>query len=206
MTQALSKFAFILLLFSSLSILATQIFASDHDYIESIADDFGSIEGCEFACFMGIQARSMTSDEVLATLENHAWVGDDIYEGEGFFVWQWSGEQPEIIDSKVPGVVQMHRRGFVQYILIETHATLYELQTALGQPSAGILNWGYDAFSYRIIYFDRGMKIMASANCPVEAFEIPTSRTTIIWERPLRGELNRTYAPPRWNIPLCAPK
>jgi|GEM_PF-6773968 len=206
MTLPLFKLTIPIFLISIFSVFGAHIAAYDTGYINVLAADLGGYEGCESACFMGIQARRMTGDDVLQILENHAWVADNIYIGEGFFVWHWSGDQPEIIDGTVPGVVQMHRRGFVQYIVIETHATLHELQSAFGQPNAGVLSWGFDAFSYRIIYFDRGMKIMASASCPVEAFEIPTSRTTIIWERPLRADLARTYTPPRWNIPLCAPK
>lgn len=178
----------------------------DHDYVALIAADFAWDTRCATACFMGIETDTMTGDDVRRALNAHPWAAADFMEFDNFFVWSWSGEQPSIINETVPGVVQMNRMGVVEYIVIETHAMLYHVEAALGQPDSGVMNWAYDAFSYRLAYHERGLRVVVNAHCPVRAIDIPTARTAFIWQELPPGERQRTYQPPHWNIPLCAPK
>jgi len=208
--MAMTRFSLRLSLFSfSLSfLLAFGIHTTsyDHAYLDRIAADLAPETPCVTACFMGIQTDTMTREAVRRALQNHPWAAADFMEFDNFFVWYWSGAQPAIIDETVPGVVQMNRLGTVQYIVVETRATLHHLQAALGKPDAGIMNWGYDAFSYRIQYHERGLRAIVSARCPATAFDVPSARAALIWQESRPGELNTPYQPPRWNIPLCTPK
>ncbi len=92
---------------------------------------------CPMPCFMGIRPGSTMMDEARTLLEAHAWVGE-IEQGQRDRVsirWEWSGAQPALIDSTVPGILRMSSGNRVGAIYITTHVPFETMRLLLGLPA-----------------------------------------------------------------------
>lgn len=141
-------------------------------------------EGCPAPCLMGIRPGVTTSQEAVAILEAHDWVGEIDYRyydpqrlHSNLLSWHWSGRQPAVIDASRAGSIELAEWGGsgiqkVAEMSIATHITFAELVLAAGPPTA---SWfAYDSFgvfrdlnSHAAVFGQRAFRVSTRVQCPL---------------------------------------
>jgi hypothetical protein len=131
-------------------------------------------DGCPAPCFMGIRPGVTMYGDVLAILENHAWVTNLRLErygdaprnyNYGRFIWDWSDATPDFIDRRKPGGVNLiwlsfyQREGDVETevvagtISIATTIPIHLAQQFFGTPNSGVVGLSSDhKIGYTVSY------------------------------------------------------
>jgi hypothetical protein len=93
---------------------------------------------CAAPCFMGIQPGVTHPDDAVAILEAHEWVGevDDFREHytSGLIAWDWSGQQPDWINTASRGEVRIRQR-MVERVMVATHLPFGDFAAHFGTPN-----------------------------------------------------------------------
>jgi len=193
------KSSLVLLALSALLLSLTRWLAYDADYTGQVAAVFGAVPDCEVACFMGISPGVISMRDALTQLENHPWVGDQIVQLDDGLLWNWSGEQPSLIDARQSGIAGITR---VHYLSVYTTVPQYYLQAALGEPTYHEFTGGQLQIIYRAYYPERGLHLISAARCPAQLSDILGNPTLIVWEDNLPDEDTPTDF--EWEPERCA--
>lgn len=110
---------------------------------------------CAPPCFMGIQPGKTTSGAAMRALQNHPWVGQSpvimrsVYDRRTFIIqWMWSGEQPDVIDTRWQGTINV-AQNLVQNIRVRTTIPLGNVWLALGDTDQGVALFSLDRPKHR---------------------------------------------------------
>ncbi len=100
--------------------------------------------GCDAPCYWGVQMGESTGAEAQALLRGHPWVGRNLLFirpladlSTSYWVWDWSGQQPQQIDEGKRGQLLLYR-SHAASVRVQTRVALGDLRLLLGEPAAGI--------------------------------------------------------------------
>lgn len=184
-------------------ILTAIIYTTSHDeaYIQQIEITMTSEEMCSGTCLMGITPGQSNSREAYHLLAEHPWVSAaGPMRLEDGMLWSWSGEQPEIIDSAIGGIMSLHNGNYLQ---IRTTVPIYHIEQALGTPAFSELKGSHRQVFYRIYYPDMGIKVFTTANCPTQMADLLGSPARIVWDDDLEIPQNEATANFQWDTSYC---
>ena len=128
MIRLLGRFSVILSALFALVIGLIHIRPYDSSDLRAI---FAS-EACSRPCWQQIQPGLTTADEALALLQADAWV-NNIEHGGDWIRWSWSGQQPALVNSEMPGMMMIENKRVVS-VSMQLNAGIGDLQLAFGQP------------------------------------------------------------------------
>ncbi len=125
-------------LLSRLTVMLTVLFAVMIGLIRTRPYDsrdlraFFAPENCNRPCWQNIQPGVTTIDEALTLLRADRWVSR-VERSANQIHWSWSGQQPALVDSSVPGIMLIERQRVVA-VSVQLNAGFGDLQLAFGQP------------------------------------------------------------------------
>lgn len=174
---------------------------------------------CAALCLLGLRPGSTTVGQAMALLRSHAWVSSALMNasGRGYadIEWQWSGQQPELIDASRPGRITFYwdrdeddgRRSLldmpIETVSIHTRIRIYEAEAWLGRADTGTAAYrpdedlGYSA-AYNNSY---GMIDLSTVMpCPANLLTYWNARTRITLSS-WRGL--SSYVPPTAAVKMC---
>jgi hypothetical protein len=97
-------------------------------------------DGCPAPCFMGIQPGLTRTDEAIHLLEAHEWVESVEQPNPLTLLWTWSGSQPALIDTLLPGQALVStREDVIARLSLRTTIPTGQLEVLWGRPH------GYEA-------------------------------------------------------------
>jgi hypothetical protein len=139
-------------------------------------------EGCPMPCFMGIRPGVTTYDEALTILEGHSWVERvEATPHDAISIMQWTGKQPDFIDTNIPVDLRFSQSGTVYDIDVHTTLSAGDVRLLLGTPSAlklGVLRAPSAAIYVTNLYNQYSLGLMALVACPIgyERFLVSPAR------------------------------
>jgi hypothetical protein len=175
-------------------------------------------ENCTGPCLLGIRPSKVTVNDTMQILESHPWVESARLSasgnGYGQIRWQWSGQQPAMIDASYAGRITFYwetddpnppslDNTIIQTISIQTYLRMYSLQDWYGMPNSGTTNLRADmVLGYSAGYHNPGTTISVSSimPCPVNFLSYWNTRTLITVSI---GWGTSIYTPPFEMVKLC---
>jgi hypothetical protein len=172
---------------------------------------------CPVLCQLGIELETMAFMDAVAVLRDHAWVqyvqtgSLNPFQADVSVAWQWSGQQPDYIDARVPGVLTGRSfRGDSQHVVLgvwlATHWRLGEIEQALGPTANGQAFYDpeRDAVAYLMTYQDPAsllrMNLSATIPCPAAPMAFWQARAQVHYQH---GQLTAPYMPPTALRAVC---
>lgn len=164
----------------------------------SIQQFMTSTENCGGACLLGIQPGATTVGEAMQHLSNHTWISDLRLNapGNGFaqITWEWSGQQPNVIDDSKRGRITFYwieedtrielNSSILETVTVYTRIRIYSLYTFLGETQMGTALIRPDGqLGYSVIYdMPRGNILILSSemSCPVNMQTYWHARTRLL--------------------------
>jgi hypothetical protein len=92
-------------------------------------------DGCPMPCFMGVRPGVTTADEAIAILEAHEWVEGTNFNQNAIFITQWTGLQPNFVETSYRSYQVNLREGVVSSIAVTTTISAADIQLLLGVPT-----------------------------------------------------------------------
>ena len=145
-------------------------------------------DGCIPPCFMHIRLGTTRTEEAIATLQTHNWVGDLNSHLDGYYLdWTWSGVQPDFIDTSHVGFLGARSAltGVYDAMTVDSNITLGDVLMALGKPDYSFFGRAERVRSrvmiHSVYYTRLGLQADGEISCPVSLarlFEIPV---TLYW-------------------------
>jgi hypothetical protein len=175
-------------------------------------------EDCAALCLLGMRPGVTTVGQAMTQLRSHAWVSSATMNatGRGYadIEWQWSGQQPDIIDASRPGRMTFYwdrdeENGRqlldmpIETMSIHTRIRIYEAQAWFGLPDTGTAAYRPDAdLGYSAVYNNAyGMIDLSTViPCPANLLTYWDARTRITLSS-WRG--TGRYVPPRDAVRMC---
>jgi len=145
-------------------------------------------EGCQAACFMGIQPGVTKVDEALKILEASPWISAvdnrTINNVSGFISWTWSDQKPNWISGKQAGQIWATQKQIVN-VVIYGDLLLGDTRLALGSPDQEVIDRTEDRKGllslYTAFYGQMGLMIQSWQPCNVlEPLRRPVIMTIMI--------------------------
>jgi hypothetical protein len=100
--------------------------------------------GCAAPCYWGVQMGESSGADAQALLRGHPWVGRNLLYirpladlSTSYWVWDWSGQQPNQIDDGKRGQLLLYR-SHAASVRVQTRLALGDLWLMLGEARAGI--------------------------------------------------------------------
>jgi hypothetical protein len=174
---------------------------------------------CAALCLLGLRPGVTTVGQAMNQLRSHEWVSSTHMNatGRGYadIEWQWSGQQPDIIDPSRPGRVTFYwdrdeddgRRQLtdmlIETVSIHTRIRFYEAQMSFGLPDTGTAAYRPDAdLGYSAVYNNSyGMVDLSTVlPCPANLLTFWDARTRITLSS-WRG--TGRYVPPPEAVKMC---
>ena len=175
-------------------------------------------EECPDLCLLGLRPGVMTVGQVMERLQNHAWVNELRLSasgaGYGEIRWQWSGQQPDLIDAMQPGRVTFYweeaaevdydlQDALIETVSVYTHARIYLVQQWFGRPDNGTAAFRPDeSLGYAAAYNARNgiIDISTVLACPAHLLAYWDARAKITLSI---GRSNGTFVPPADAVRMC---
>jgi hypothetical protein len=133
-------------------------------------------DNCASPCFIGIRPGDTSAGAALTILENHAWVRT-VNIMETPISWEWSGAQPDWIESVVPGhlvterFIVENREDGVTGVYFQTRLTLAEVYMLLGQPDQSWFRMADSRLGIQpqhTVYYERyRLQVTSPLRCPL---------------------------------------
>lgn len=150
---------------------------------------------CAAPCWLGVRPGVTRVDDAIRLLEAHDWI-DHIERSSAFYDFEWSGRQPDWIDSSF----NSHFRASgatVESIRIRTSLPLGALFILLGRPQTGLINLPLNQAGLRhtAVYTQNGAEINSLIVCPI-------LRDTL-WQSPFEIQYRQVpalYHPYTYNL------
>ncbi len=147
--------------------------------------------GCAPPCFMGIRAGLTEGSVVRDLLSAHQWVERPPLSirpindaNTQLFVWEWSGQQPNVVDTFWQGEVRVYKH-IVRGVTVRTHIPFGAIWLALGATERGVAVFSLNrpdnrALTYIAVYADSGLLVR---------FAVPQRATRAeFWNAPIEFE------------------
>jgi len=167
-----------------------------YPYKDTQAQDFMSAEeNCGGLCLLGIQPGKTRVGETMKQLQTHAWVRDlrQDASGNGYSTisWEWSGNQPAVIDPTRQGRITFYwvdediirlEESVIETITIYTRIPHYSLQEWLGETEGGAATSRPDGkLGYSVLYDIEGgiLNLYAEMRCPFSLIDYWNTKTRI---------------------------
>ncbi len=152
-------------------------------YDDGGADMLFAIEDtCVAPCFMGIQPGMTTATEALSLLSGHPWVKTvdaPSSRSQVTIRWEWSGQQPEVIDAAVLGQIRLFSDQRVSMIQISTHLPLERMRLNLGLPTwFNTAEYDLPSRAHYFAYSDANLLVWVDAGRCADLNSVLTSPTT----------------------------
>lgn len=215
MAQMLFKWMIVSLVLSSIVILGIVLFPYNTSDIEAFMT---APENCGGDCLLGVQPGISTVGETMSHLREHPWVSEvrQFAPGNGFsrIAWDWSGEQPSVIDASREGRMtfywvdeftyrQQISDRLIETITIHTHMRMYSLQTVLGDTNSGAVSFRPGGnLAYTITYDIPGgvTNLYAEFSCPLYMMQYWDARARITMTI---GRMDGTFIHPMYLPEVC---
>jgi hypothetical protein len=141
---------------------------------------------CEKPCWQQIRPGITTAEEAVALLEQNGWVNDlTVYDDS--MEWSWSGQQPRLIKSSVPGRLYL-RNGRAFEIDIPLDIELGDLYFLYGKPDWNSSGRGQNQAQLNLVYPAEYLSISIVINCPATRSAVWQSQPTVrLQSSPQRG-------------------
>jgi hypothetical protein len=170
--------------------------------------------GCAAPCYWGLQMGESSGADALVRLRGHPWVGPNLLYirpladlSTSYWVWDWSGQQPNQIDDGKRGQLLLYR-SHAASVRLQTRLALGDLWLMLGQARAGIrvpsVSDPGGSLTTVLVYPDsylilrvtlpRGASLRAYWHAPVE----------VEFAGPNTVEAYLSFTPPRPCGPFCS--
>ncbi len=156
-----------------------------------------SEDNCYGECLLGIRPTITTVRDAMIILNEHEWVGEvrQVAPGSGYgqITWQWSGQQPSLIDASREGRLTFYwesditRNLYLPDVLIETvniYTTMriYSLQAFYGEAETGSASFRPNGvLGYSVIYDNPyGLtNLYVELPCPIRILDFWEARTRL---------------------------
>ncbi len=215
MVHLFLRLASLLIVLLSFTLVVVRVIPYDDNQLHAFLT---LAENCDGQCLMNIHPGTTTLSEAMEQLQSNTWVEktDLSASGAGYgqIRWQWSGQQPALIDASHPGRVTFYwdeeeQNGptlddtLIQTISIYTFIRMYSLQEWFGKPDSGTATIRPDGgLGYSAAYHAGGSTIVLSAVMPC-----PTNLMSY-WNAWTRLSINvgrgtSTYVLPVEMVKLC---
>jgi len=205
----------VLLVICLLLVFAAVSMPQDNGDIEAFIN---APENCEGDCLMGIRPTVTTVRDAMTHLREHVWVVDvrQVASGTGYgsISWQWSGQQPALVDTNREGRLtfywendversQVLSEVLIDTVTIYTHMRLYSLQTFYGETENGSASFRPGGnLAYSVIYDNPTgmMNLYTELTCPTRILNFWDARTRMTMSR---GRVNSEFVTPLSLPEIC---
>ena len=141
-----------------------------------------AVENCGGSCLLGIQPGITHTGAALRQLQSHPWVGavQQNAPGNGYaqISWEWSGQQPAVVDDTQQGKITFYwdddnviplNDTVVETVTVYTTMRHYSLQKLLGESDGSSATLRPDGkLGYSVLYdIPRGiLNLYVETDCP----------------------------------------
>ena len=216
MSATLWKYAGLLVFLCFVFIGGTRLLPVAEPDLSAFNSLFLTSDTCpESDCLLGIRSNTTSLDDALGYLRHHRWIGSihldqDMSQANVHVSWEWSGQQPDIIDSQISGSLNAHYyRGPAQYrvtsISLATTLRFEDLRTLLSD--AGSIAWRRsNALSYNLSYQDDPQThttVTMQLSCPLRPLYYWNASARVTQGSGPLHMLADNYTPLREAMRLC---
>jgi len=160
---------------------------------------FQTSDECDTPCLLGIRP-GIPLAEAMTLLRAHDWISGvtvpNTFLPELYVYWNWSGRQPDFIDTSVPG--QLFARSdtddtghYVIEVAVMTRLRFHELQRALGTPNGAWHLPVTDHITYGISYHNVGQSDDLLRTTVIMELPCPARPIQYYWHNRTRISQNR---------------
>jgi hypothetical protein len=147
-------------------------------------------DGCMMPCFIGIRPGVTRLDDAVTILRTHEWVENYAVHittiGGVLITWSWSGQQPDYIDSRIPGGLSTGDTNFVDRIDFATHLSLGSFVLWKRPPSGGLRCTSVPRVIGLFVHYSEGLvaevpmpPMRCPGRCPIRMQDLWVSRTLV---------------------------
>jgi hypothetical protein len=129
-------------------------------------------DGCPMPCLMGIRPGVTTADEAVAILDAHEWVSEIDFNEHQILITQWTGLQPDFINTTPATVLISSPDNEIFIIWIPIALPTGYVHLVLGEPMAANfsplpINNGVSSVYISSLYLDGLLEFITSTPCPL---------------------------------------
>lgn len=176
---------------------------------------FPASDACDSFCLLGIRP-GMPLAEAVELLRANQWIrgvsNPNVFNYETYVYWNWSGTQPDVIDTRVPG--ELYARSetdenghYVVSVSVDTRLRLETLRQGLGTTTNGSAWWlpTPNQITYQVSYYDEAVRrritLGSELECPLRLLHYYWHPHTRISQS--EGQMLMDYVLPQMLPALC---